>query len=58
MARRETQRQRVERLTWALIRIAENTDMPADRRDDMGWMRASVMLAHTFALAGLKERAP
>jgi hypothetical protein len=54
--RRETQKQKIERLTWALTRVAENTAMPADKRGDLNWLRVSVSLAHNFALAGLGPR--
>lgn len=52
--RRETQKEKIEAMTWALTRIVENTNMPADKRDDLSWLRASVMLAHNFALAALR----
>jgi hypothetical protein len=52
---RETAKQRQERLTWALTRIAEVTAIPADKRGDLDWLRAACSLAHTYAKVG---RAP
>jgi hypothetical protein len=52
---RETVRQRQERLDWALAEIVRVTDIPADKRADLDWLRAACSLAHTYAKAG---RAP
>ena len=49
---RETVRQRQERLTWALTRIAEVTAIPEDKRHDLDWLRAACMLAHSYATTG------
>ena len=54
MRRRETQRQKIDRLTWALTRVVENTELPANKRDDVAWLRSAVSLARAFAKAGLK----
>ena len=52
---RETQKQKLARLSWALQRIAFVTAIPADKRGDLDWLRAACSLAHAYALAG---RAP
>jgi hypothetical protein len=52
---RETQKQKLERLDWALQRIAFVTAIPADKRGDLDWLRAACSLAHVYAKAG---RAP
>lgn len=63
MSRRETKQQQIDRLTWALTRIVENTDLNSPQavkaRDnpnkliELDYVRAAVSLAHNFALAGL-----
>lgn len=52
---RETQKQKLERLDWALQRIAFVTTIPADKRKDLAWMQSACNLARIYAKAG---RAP
>lgn len=52
---RETQKEVLARLYWALDRIAFVTAIPADKRKDLAWMQSACSLAHTYARAG---RAP
>ena len=52
---RETQKQKLARLDWALRRTTAVTAIPADKRGDLDWLRAACSLAHTYAIAG---RAP
>lgn len=53
--KRETQKQKLARLDWALQRIAFVTAIPIDKRSDLDWLRAACSLAHIYARAG---RAP
>jgi hypothetical protein len=50
--------QRSAAYIWALKRIEETTVIPAERRSDINYLRAAVMLAHVYAKAGLLERKP
>ena len=43
---------------WALERIAEVTQIPFDRRGDLGFLRTAVSLAHNYAKAGLLGKEP
>jgi hypothetical protein len=52
---RETQKQRIARLDWALTEITRVTAIPANKRGDLDWLRAACSLAHVYAKAG---RAP
>ena len=50
--KRETQKQKLARLDWALQRITAITAIPEDKRSDLDWLRSVCMLAHTYATAG------
>ena len=42
-----------EAMRWALQRIADATNLPAERRGDLGFLRHTVVLARGYARAGL-----
>jgi hypothetical protein len=43
---------------WALLRIAECTELPFELRSDLAYLRSAVSLAHSFAKAGLLGKDP
>jgi len=51
--RRPTQKQRIEHLVWALERVSLVTVIPADKRHDLDYLRSAVVLAHSYAQAGV-----
>lgn len=52
---RETQKQKIERLDWALQHIADVTAIPHEMKNNVDFLRSACSLAHIYARAG---RAP
>ena len=44
-----------DRYEWALIRVLENTASFDDRKDDLRWLGAAIVLCRAFAQSALRQ---